>query len=121
MENIDLGGSKDVPRRRRLTEWIATRSRKFWLIVVLSTILTLVLGIILGIYFLVNPHSTSTAQTIPPGEHIKPPEQKNINSRDLTHSFLVDLNTAEDEPTREAVMSLYFKSDDRIERMFLPI
>lgn len=115
MENIDLGRSKNVPRRRSLTEWIATRSRKFWLIVVLSTILVLVLGIILGIYLLVHPHSTSTAQTIPPGEHIKPPEQKNVNSRDLTHSFLVDLNTAEDEPTRAAVILLYFTSDNRIE------
>src|SRR5271170_4622819 len=103
MESIDLGGPKDVPKRQRLSEWIAIRSRKFWLIVILSTILVLLLGIILGIYLTTRPHPTSTAQTIPQGEHIKPPEQKTVNSRDLVHSFLVDIDTADDEPTRATV------------------
>ena len=118
MESPDIGGSKDISSRHRLSEWIALRTRRFWLIVVFSTIVILLLGIILGIYLMARPHSV---QTIPPGEHIKPPEQKDVDSRDLTHSYLVDIDTAEDEPTRAAVELRSFESDTRIGQKLFPI
>jgi len=122
MGSTELEGPKDVPNRRvRASEWIASRSRRFWLIVVVSTIFVLTVSIILGIYLMVRLPRSSATPMMPRDARIIPREQTNFNRRDLVHSYLVDINTAEDEATRSAVQYPNIAPHSRIELLFLRI
>jgi len=122
MGSIHLGSAKDVPTRRRASDWIASRSRRFWLIVVASTILVLTLSIILGIYLTVRPHRQTSEIPIKPRDApIIPGKQNNVNRPDLIHSYLVDINSADDESIRAAVQHPKIAFDSRIELLLLHI
>src|SRR5271154_2305728 len=115
MGSTELEGPKDVPNRRgRASDWITSRSRRFWLIVVASIIFVLTVSIILGIYLMVRLHRSSATPMMPRDARIIPRET-NFCRRDLVHSYLVDINTADDEAARAAVQHPKMASDSIIE------
>ena len=63
----------------------------------------LTVSIILGIYLMVRLHRSSATPMMPRDARLIPQEQTNFYRRDLVHSYLVDVNTADDEATRAAV------------------
>jgi len=122
MGSTELEGLKGVPNRRgRASDWITSRSRRFWLVVVASTVFVLTVSIILGIYLMVRLHRSSATRMMPRDARIIPREQTNFYRRDLIHSYLVDINTADNEATRAAVQYPNFASHSRIERLLLRI
>jgi hypothetical protein len=58
---------------------------------------------------------------MPRDAHIIPREQTNFHRLDLVHSYLVDINTADDEATRAAVQDPNIASHNRIELLLLRI
>ena len=122
MGSTELEGPKDVPNRRgRVSDWITSRSRRFWLIVVASMIFVLTVSILLGIFLMVRLQRSSATPMMPRDAHIIPREQTNFYRRDLVHSYLVDIDTADDEATRVAVQHPNIASHSRIDLLLLRI
>ena len=91
----------DIPlektsKKLGLRGWINSRSRLFWVVAVLSLLLIVGLAISLPLFFLTRHVPSLAVQT---------PDQTETQNADMKvpHSFLIDIATAEDEKTREAV------------------
>ena len=88
-------------KRTGLKGWIKSRSRLFWVILAFSVLLVVGLTISLPLFFLTKPRPSQPFQilfqSLPQGS-----DQVTV----VPHSFLVDINTADDEPTRVAVNTL---------------
>lgn len=106
-ERPDTPESKTFGKKRGLRGWMKERSRVFWIVLVLSLLLLAGVGTTVPLFLLRHHPETQTLQT--QDAATSPPEMKTSQGTTIDHSFLVDIDTAEDEPTRAAVSKLKIK------------
>jgi hypothetical protein len=128
-ERPDTPERKTFGKKRGIRGWMKERSRVFWIVLVLSLLLIVGVGTALPLFFLTrHPQShvlqtqesaTNQLQGTTSQSGMLPLQLEGITSQaqgtTIDHSFLVDVETAEDEPTRAAVITLENNVDNRID------
>jgi hypothetical protein len=90
--------------------WIKTRSRLFWVVTTLSLLLVAGLAVSLPLFFHTRNAPSLTVQSPDASQNPNP------SNNHVSHSFLIDIITAEDEETRAAVSTSGSTVNGRIER-----
>ena len=90
--------------------WINSKSRLFWVALGLSFLL--IVGVATAVPLYLITHKTPSPPVLQVSQASQSPTTQD---RAIAHSYLVDIQTAEDEPTRAAVISLNNFVDSRIE------
>lgn len=95
-----------------LRGWIKSRSRLFWVVAALSLLLIAGLAVSLPLFFRTRHVPSLTVQSPESSQNQTQPQKP---ADKVPHSFLIDINTAEDEETRAAVNTSKYSFNGRIE------
>ena len=78
--------------------WIQSKSRLYWVVIAASVILIAGVATVLPVFVLTH-HARNTIAA----QYQNVSNHQMAQANKVTQSFLVDINSAEDEPTRAAV------------------
>jgi hypothetical protein len=120
---------KTFGKKRGIRGWMKERSRVFWIVLVLSLLLIVGVSTTLPLFFLthhsqshslqIQESATNQLQGTTSQSKMPPLQVQGTTSQAqgtvIDHSFLVDIETAEDEPTRAAVIIQKTNVDHRID------